>query len=39
LRICDAAAHQLFAVAVAYGFLTVDHSMELRVDGPLHLIR
>lgn len=39
LGISDDAAHQLFAVAVAYGFLTVDHSMDLRVDLPLHLIR
>jgi len=39
LGISDDAAHQLFAVAVAYGFLTVDHSWDLRVDSPLHLIR
>lgn len=39
LGISDDAAHQLFAVAVAYGFLTVDHSKDLRVDSPLHLVR
>lgn len=39
LGISDDAAHQLFAVAVSYGFLTVDHSKDLRVDSPLHLIR
>lgn len=37
--ISDDAAHQLFAVAAAYGFLTVDHSRPLRVDLPLHLVR
>jgi len=37
--ISDDAAHQLFTVAVAHGFLTIDHSKELRVDKPLHLIR
>ncbi|MET3551964.1 hypothetical protein [Burkholderia sp. 567] len=36
--ISDDAAHQLFAVAVSYGFLTVDHSKDLRVDLPLHLL-
>ncbi|HDR9009716.1 TPA: hypothetical protein QDB08_002686 [Burkholderia vietnamiensis] len=39
LGISDNAAHQLFAVAVSYGFLTVDHSKDLRVDSQLHLIR
>lgn len=38
LGISDDAAHQLFAVAVSYGFLTVDHSKDLRVDLPLHLL-
>ncbi|MFL9888235.1 hypothetical protein PQR66_34790 [Paraburkholderia agricolaris] len=37
--ISDGAAHQLFAIAVSYGFLTIDHSKELRVDLPLYLIR
>jgi len=32
-------AHQLFSVAVAYGFLTLDHSKELRGDAPIVLIR
>jgi hypothetical protein len=39
LGIGDDAAHQLFAVAVSYGFLTVDHAKDLRVDSSLHLIR
>ncbi|MGH8777878.1 hypothetical protein [Paraburkholderia sp.] len=39
LGISDDAAHQLFAVAVSYGFLTVDHSKELKVELPMHLIR
>ncbi|HDR8952280.1 MULTISPECIES: PDDEXK family nuclease [Burkholderia cepacia complex] len=39
LGISDDAAHQLFAVAVSYGFLTVDHSKDLRMDLQLHLLR
>jgi len=39
LGISDDVAHQLFAVAVSYGFLTVDHSKDLRVDLPLNLLR
>jgi hypothetical protein len=31
-------AHRLFAVACAFGFVTIDHSEELRADSPLHLI-
>lgn len=38
LGIGDAIAHQLFAVAVAFGFLTLDHTKPLRVDQPLYLL-
>lgn len=39
LEISEALAHQLFSVAVAYGFLTIDHSEELRGDKPIALVR
>lgn len=32
-------AFELFAVAVSFGFLHIDHSEDLRVDKPLHLER
>ncbi|WP_157381753.1 hypothetical protein [Burkholderia ubonensis] len=31
-------ASELFAIAVCFGYLYVDHSEELRLDKPLHLI-
>ncbi|PHP85812.1 hypothetical protein CFB52_027205 [Burkholderia sp. AU18528] len=30
-------AFELFAVAVSFGFIYIDHSQDLRVDKPLHL--
>jgi hypothetical protein len=32
-------AYELFAIAVSFGFLYIDHEQDLRVDEPLHLKR
>lgn len=39
LGIPEDMAHRLFAVGASFGFLSIDHSKQLRVDGPLHLLR
>jgi len=37
-RISLDAGYRLFGVAASFGFVTVNHSMPLRTDAPLHLI-
>ncbi len=39
LELTETLTHHLFSVAVAYGFLTIDHNKELRGDAPIALIR
>jgi hypothetical protein len=39
LNVSETLAHHFFSVAVAYGFLTIDHSKELRGDAPIPLVR
>lgn len=38
LAIAPDLGHKLFAVAVSFGFIWLDHSKDLRVDSPLHLV-
>ncbi|WP_155648065.1 TnsA endonuclease N-terminal domain-containing protein [Burkholderia cepacia] len=37
MRISENHAFELFAVAVSFGFIYIDHGRDLRVDKPLHL--